>query len=78
MLIMTVNALHNDLLPTITAPVLNDWQDYNLLIIAGGGNPKEGEFAFGISAYVTSAEKIPEPTSILLLSLGLIYIRKRK
>ena len=70
-------ALSDIILPT-NAPDLNEWQDYNLLIISGGGNPKLGELAFGIGAYVTTAVLIPEPSSFLLISIGLLYIRKRK
>jgi hypothetical protein len=66
-------ALTNINLP-ITAPVLNDWQDYNLLIIAGG---IEGEEAFGIGARVTSAVLIPEPATIILFTIGSYYVRKR-
>jgi hypothetical protein len=58
----------------VTAPIIDDWQDGNILNIAGG---VEREETFGISATVTSATLIPEPSSILLLSTGIIYLSKR-
>ena len=63
-------ALSSDALP-LTAPVLSDWQ-FNLLRIIG-----EKSNFFGIDAYVTSA--IPEPSSILLIALGTLFLcRKNK
>ncbi len=67
----TMTALSGDALPT-TAPVLGDWGD-NRLYISGG--PRETEF--GIDATVTSATVVPEPVTILLLSLGALSLRKR-
>jgi len=49
-----------------TAPVLDQWQA-NVLSI-------ESDRAFGIRGHVTSA--IPEPTAILLLTVGALLVRK--
>jgi hypothetical protein len=66
----TGTALSSDALPT-TPPVLSDWQ-FNVLNISGG----EKGYSFGIWGHVTSA--VPEPTTILLLGLGIIFLRKNK
>jgi hypothetical protein len=59
----------------VTAPIVNDWLDGNILSIGGG---VEIEATFGISAQVNSTTLIPEPSSLILISLGLIYLRNRK
>lgn len=58
----------SDALPT-TAPVLEDWQSIYGLILDG----QRGGYI--INAHVTSA--IPEPSTILLLGLGGLVLRKR-
>ncbi|MBN1846853.1 MAG: PEP-CTERM sorting domain-containing protein [Sedimentisphaerales bacterium] len=74
----SMSALSDIDLPA-TAPVLSDWQDVNLLMITGGGNPQEGESAFGFIAPVRSAALIPEPATLILLSLGMLRLgRKRR
>jgi len=65
----SATALSSDELPT-TAPVLEDWKSY-FLIIRGSGHP-----TFDIWAHVTSA--IPEPVSIILFGMGGLLIRKRR
>ena len=62
----TGNALSSDALPMI-APILDDWET-NVLVF--GADRK-----YGISAHVTSA--IPEPSTIILLSLAGLILRKR-
>jgi hypothetical protein len=64
------DALINDELP-LTAPVLNNWIDENILVISGG---VEREETFGIGARVTSAVLVPEPASLLLLTTGYMYL----
>ncbi|MBN1846855.1 MAG: PEP-CTERM sorting domain-containing protein, partial [Sedimentisphaerales bacterium] len=66
-------ALSSIYLPT-TAPVIDDWQDFNLLTLSGGGNPQEGEYGFCIIASVKSAALIPEPATLMLLSLGCLRL----
>ncbi len=56
---------------SLTAPVLEDWKDGNLLRIEGV--PQQTDFF--INAHVTSA--IPEPATIMLLGLGAFFIKKR-
>jgi hypothetical protein len=63
-------ALSNTSLP-LTAPVLGDWQDGNVLCIEGV--PRQTDFV--ITAHVTSA--VPEPVTIVLLGLGGLLLRKR-
>ena len=62
----TGTALSSDALPT-TAPVLDDW---HANVLAFGADRR-----YGIQAHVTSA--IPEPTCIILLSVGGLFLRKR-
>lgn len=59
-------ALSTDALPT-TPPTLNQWEE-NVLTL-------ETDRAFMIQAHVTSA--IPEPTTISLLAIGTMILRKR-
>jgi hypothetical protein len=63
----TGNALSTDALPA-TEPVLDDWQGNQLRL--------EGDRTFLIDAHVTSA--IPEAATILLMSLGLGFLRRRR
>jgi hypothetical protein len=63
----TGTVFSSDALPT-TAPVLDDWQ-INHLQLLSWGTP------YIVDAHVTSA--IPEPSTILLLGLGGIMLRKR-
>jgi len=64
------NAILSTELPT-AAPVLDDW-GVNRLNISGG--PRTGGFT--IEGHVISA--IPEPTTIVLLGLGGLVLRKRR
>ena len=64
----TGNALSSDALPT-TPPVLDDWQSGNLLRLYGE------RARYIIDAHVTSA--VPEPATLLLFSLGGLFLRKR-
>jgi len=66
----TANALSSTDLPT-TAPVLSDWQSEIGLCLDVG---RSG----GIVSHVTSAVVIPEPATILLLSMGVLVLRKRQ
>jgi len=68
----TGKALSSDALPT-TAPVLEDW-GFNRLNIGGGTRARP----FGFLGHVTSAEVIPEPSTILFLGLGSLILRKRR
>jgi len=68
------SVLSSDALPT-TVPVLNLWQE-NDLMITGGGWQGETWNEYGIHAVVTSAELVPEPGTFLLLTLGAFAIRK--
>lgn len=65
----TGNALSSHELPA-GPPVLDDWLLAPLLI----HGPSRGA-SFGISAHVISA--IPEPATIVLLSMGGLFLRKR-
>ena len=64
----TANVFLNDALPA-TAPILNQWQNNDLMI--------DGT-VFGIHANVISAELVPEPGTLLLLTFGALAIRKRR
>lgn len=68
----TGKALSSDALPT-SAPFLNDW-GFNFLNFGGGTRAQ----SFAIGGRVTSAEIIPEPATILLLSAWVLLLRKRK
>ncbi|MFZ0034907.1 MAG: PEP-CTERM sorting domain-containing protein [Sedimentisphaerales bacterium] len=63
----TGTVFSSDALPT-TAPVLEDWQSNHLRVHGERGG-------YFINAHVTSA--IPEPATILLFSLGGLFLRKR-
>ena len=63
-------AISNTNLP-LTAPILEDWLDGNVLLIEG--IPRQTDFI--INAHVTSA--IPEPATILLFGLGALLLKKR-
>ena len=65
-------ALIDDNLP-ILPPQIEEYNDENYLVIAGG---REG--GYGISARVFSAVLIPEPSSIILLTLGYLCIHNKK
>ena len=78
----TGTALDSDSLPT-TAPVVEDWDNIQPLMISagievdiGGGDTKEVG-AFIISAEVTSVWLIPEPATIFIFALGAMFIRKK-
>jgi hypothetical protein len=67
------NALSNDSLPT-TAPVLEDYPDsWTGLIITGGDRD-----SMQIISSINSVELVPEPSTILLLGLAILAIRRRK
>jgi hypothetical protein len=68
----TGTALSGDTLP-VTAPLLSQWQSNNLDI---HGGEKMDEFF--ISADVTSAQLVPEPSTLLLLSFGVIMLKIHK
>lgn len=70
----TATALMNDSLPT-TAPILDDWTS-NIFNIIGDTSCEGG--TFGIVAHVTTAEIVPEPTTILLLCFGTLLLRIRR
>jgi len=64
------NALSSTDLPT-TAPVLSDWQsEIGLQLDVGRYD--------GITAHVTSAVVVAEPATVLLLSVGVLLLRKRR
>jgi len=65
----TAHALSSDALP-LTAPLLDLW-DSNYLLIQGG--PRSSQF--DIQGHVTSA--IPEPGTVMLLTLGGLIVRRR-
>jgi len=69
----TGHVFSNDALP-ISAPILDDW-GLNFLS-AGGGGGRATVFAF--AGHVTAAELVPEPGTILLLTVGSLLLRKRK
>jgi hypothetical protein len=62
-------ALSSDALPP-TAPVLDQWGETLLRM--------DSDRMWGIDAEVTSAEIIPEPSIILFLGLGSVFLRKRQ
>jgi len=72
----TATVFSSDALPT-NVPILNQWQ-LNDLTIDGGGWQGETWNGYGIHAEVTSAELVPEPGTLLLLTLGTFAIRKRR
>ncbi|MBN1846854.1 MAG: PEP-CTERM sorting domain-containing protein [Sedimentisphaerales bacterium] len=57
---------------------IEDWHDFNFLLISGGGDPQEGQYAFGISARVTLAVLIPEPATLMMLSLGMLHLGTKR
>jgi len=63
-------ALSSDALPT-TAPVLEDWESTNYLLITLGEKGGAGS----IQATVTSVELVPEPASALVMGVGLALLR---
>jgi len=74
----TATALSSDALPT-TPPILDDWSQSGLYISGGFGTEIDPITSrppvFVFEAHVTSA--IPEPATILLLTLGGLLLRKR-
>jgi len=56
---------------SLTAPFLEDWKDGNLLRIEGV--PQQTDFF--INSHVTSA--VPEPSTIILLGIGALFLKKR-
>jgi hypothetical protein len=61
------NALSTDALP-ITSPVLEDWEGNRLRL--------EADRTYFIDAHVISV--IPEPATIILLTIGGLFLRKRR
>ena len=72
----TATALSSTDLPII-APILSDWSRV-LLEIISEKTASPDYYQFSIYADLTSAEIIPEPTTLILLSTGILLLRKRK
>jgi hypothetical protein len=64
----TASVFSSDALPT-TAPILDQWEENLLRFIT--------DREFLIDAHVTSAEVVPEPSTVFLLIFGSIFLRKR-
>jgi len=75
----TFSALSSDALPA-TALVLDDWETGDHDIYIGGGHPDYHplEYHYSIDAHLTSAFLIPEPATIFLLSLGGLFLKRRR
>ncbi|MBN1845342.1 MAG: hypothetical protein JW810_06630 [Sedimentisphaerales bacterium] len=58
--------------------VLSDWHEVKVCTMPGGGNPKKGECAFGIIGPVTDAVAVPETTTFVSLSLGMLLLGTRR
>ena len=69
------SALDSDALP-LTAPVLSDWPDTWFHLAIEGG--EESGIGYFIRAEVTSVEIIPEPATAILLTLGTLFLRRKK
>ena len=67
----TATVFSSDVLP-VTKPVLDQWQT-NVLSIYGGGADD-----FFIDADVTSVEIVPEPATILFLTMGALILKRRR
>jgi hypothetical protein len=67
-----MTALSSDALPT-TAPILDDW-GFNFMSVGGGTRAR----SFAFASHVISAEVIPEPSTMLILGLGGLVLRKRR
>jgi hypothetical protein len=59
---------------TNLSPVLSGWQDGNILCIEGG----PAKTGFTVATHVTNAYVIPEPSSIVFFSLGMLFYRNKK
>jgi len=66
----TATVFSSDVLP-VTEPVLDQWQT-NVLSIYGGGADD-----FFIDADVTSVQLVPEPATFLLLTAGVLILKRR-
>jgi hypothetical protein len=62
----------SDALP-VTTPILNQWQSNHLSVYGEEGTPNDYFF----DATVTSVQLVPEPGTLLLLTLGSFILRKR-
>jgi hypothetical protein len=70
----TGTALTSDVLP-VTAPDLSEWQSEYFRMDGPADTPGTGYAVWGP---ITSMKLIPEPTTIILLGLGILSLRKRK
>jgi hypothetical protein len=69
----TATAFSSDALP-VTAPIpLSQWQSNDLMIDGGGIGG-----SYIIHAEVTSAQLVPEPATLLLISLGALMLKKSR
>ncbi len=68
----TYDAISSDALPT-TAPVLDDW-NYNVLKIYGAYGPNRT----GLAIYGTVTQATPEPLTGVLMTLGVLFLRRRR
>jgi len=71
----THDALSSDALP-VTAPVLTDW-NYNVLGIFGSG-PSGSGLDITIEGTVTQAVLIPEPLTGILMTMGMLFLRRKR
>ena len=68
------NALSSTDLP-VSEPVLSNWENDYFDIT--GGIKTQTTYEFLIRSHVTQVELVPEPTTLLLFSLGSLLLRKR-
>lgn len=64
------SVLSNTIIPS-TAPILSNWPDGNMLRI-------HMDRGYLIRGHATNAYVIPEPATVLLFGLGIVFLRKRK